>query len=244
MNKITTLQKLIGFAVILAIFPIAIGAYALSGMHKISIGINEMYNVHMKGLEESQGLNINALRSIVTEKNVIIADSAQDKMASLVEIENDNKIIDGYLESLPKYFVTPRGKQLLEKMTSAARDWRLVRQQVIEFAKLDEDNKAQQLSSTTAREKARIFFAAIKEVVDFKASLAAKLSETSNQMYDANRLVTICGVVLSVIIGLALGLIMARTMMRQLGDEPASLSELALEIAGGNLGSSGFSVGS
>ena len=93
MNKITTLQKLIGFAVILAIFPIAIGAYALSGMHKISIGINEMYNVHMKGLEESQGLNINALRSIVTEKNVIIAENAQDKMASLVEIENDDKLL-------------------------------------------------------------------------------------------------------------------------------------------------------
>ena len=54
-------------------------------------------------------------------------------------------------------------------------------------------------------------------------------------MYETNRNITIAGVILSVIIGLCVGIYMARKMLMQLGDEPAALSDLALEIAGGNL---------
>ena len=43
------------------------------------------------------------------------------------------------------------------------------------------------------------------------------------------------GIVASVLVGLGLGFMMARNMLRQLGDEPASLSQLALAIAGGDL---------
>ena len=49
------------------------------------------------------------------------------------------------------------------------------------------------------------------------------------------RMITIAGVVLSVLVGLGLGFVISRNMLRQLGDEPSELAELALRIAGGDL---------
>ena len=43
------------------------------------------------------------------------------------------------------------------------------------------------------------------------------------------------GVVVSLLLGLGLGYLLARNMLHQLGDEPASLADLALRIAGGDL---------
>lgn len=75
----------------------------------------------------------------------------------------------------------------------------------------------------------------IQNAVDFKMRRTDELNDNSTRMYETSRLITILGVVASVLVGLGLGFIMARGMLRQLGDEPASLSQLALTIAGATL---------
>lgn len=75
----------------------------------------------------------------------------------------------------------------------------------------------------------------IQKAVDFKLMRTDQLNESSTKMYESARIVTILGVLASVLVGVGLGYLMARSMLRQLGDEPASSSHLALAIAGGDL---------
>ena len=95
--------------------------------------------------------------------------------------------------------------------------------------------KAQELSSTTGRELARRLADLLQDIGEKKIEFAQEVSTQSKQDYEHARMITIVGVLLSVLVGLSVGYFLSRNMLRQLGDEPASLSELALKIAGGDL---------
>ena len=52
MNKITTLQKLVGFALLLSLFPIVIGVYAVNSLSTISSDLDSLYSVQVRVLHD------------------------------------------------------------------------------------------------------------------------------------------------------------------------------------------------
>lgn len=81
----------------------------------------------------------------------------------------------------------------------------------------------------------RVLAQAIQAGVDSKLNTAKRLNDSSAAMYQQALWITVAAIVLSVLVGLSAGYYLARNMLCQLGDEPASLADLALDIAGGNL---------
>lgn len=109
---------------------------------------------------------------------------------------------------------------------------------VVELGKTSDaalNEQSQKLSAGDARKAMATMAEDIQKLVDFKLMRTNELNDSSTIMYETSRLITIVGIVASVLVGVGLGYYMARNMLRQLGDEPASLSQLALAIAGGDL---------
>ena len=238
MGKISTMQKLFGLCMLLSLFPLAIGGYAVTSLQKLTYDLSTLYNVHMKGLDQTRALNVIVLRIVRDEKNLIISEDNQDIEKYLQTLNNEYKEYDSILQDLPKYFVTTRGYELLANITTAAKEWRAVHDQVVELGKNVDpaaNKEAQKLSSTLGNDKQRALAQAIQTTVESKINTAKRLNTSSAAMYQQAFWITVIGIALSVLVGLSAGYFLARNMLRQLGDEPASLSELALEIAGGNL---------
>ena len=123
-------------------------------------------------------------------------------------------------------------------MLQSAQTWLAMHDKVIELGKTDNpalNEQAQKLSAGDARKAMAIMAQDIQKVVDFKLMRTEQLDNSSTHMFETSRIITILGILGSVLVGLGLGFLMARNMLRQLGDEPASLSQLALAIAGGDL---------
>ncbi|MGV7004250.1 methyl-accepting chemotaxis protein [Desulfovibrio sp. QI0442] len=238
MGKISTMQKLFGLCLLLSLFPVAIGGYAVKSLQKLTFDLNTLYNVHMKGLDQVRALNITVLRIVGDEKNLIISDDQQDIEKYLQILNGECKEFDSILQDLPNYFVTPRGYELLGSITTSAKEWRTVHDRVVDLGKsLDPDanKEAQKISSTLGNDKLRILAQAIQISVESKINTAKRLNDSSAAMYQQAFWITVAGIAMSVLVGLCAGYFLARNMLRQLGDEPASLSDLALDIAGGNL---------
>lgn len=238
MLKMTTMQKLVCFTLLLSLFPIGIGSYAVNSLSKLSDDIDILYNRHMDGLDNSRLLNILLLRCIREEKNIILSHDIEGINKFISVLNDDQKEIDKTIKLLSSNFATPAGKAHFDNLVNAVNEWRKVHEEVIMFGKTPDpemNQKAQALSSSVANDKAQKLAQVVEGVADYKLSLARQLNDYSTKMYETNRNITIAGVILSVIIGLCVGIYMARKMLMQLGDEPAALSDLALEIAGGNL---------
>ncbi|MTJ94089.1 MAG: chemotaxis protein [Desulfovibrio sp.] len=238
MIKISTMQKLFGLSLILSLFTIAVGAYSVTSLGKLSDDIDVLYTIHVKGLDASRALNISALRILREEKNIIISND-QDEIQRYIDIlAVERKKFDTMLQELPIFFQSGEGKTLCNNVTKSAQAWLALHEKVVVLGKTTDaalNEQAQKLSTTDARQALGTLAQDIQKVVDFKLMRADQLNESSTRMYERSRLVTILGILASVLIGLGLGFLMARSMLRQLGDEPASLSQLALAIAGGDL---------
>ena len=238
MIKLSTMQKLFGLSLILSLFTVAVGMYSVSSLSKLSDDIDVLYTIHVKGLDAARALNISALRILREEKNIIISNE-QDEIQRYIDIlAAERKKFDAMLKELPNFFQSGEGKTLCNNVTKSAQTWLALHEKVVELGKTTDaalNEKAQKLSTTDARQALGTMAQDIQKVVDFKLMRADQLNESSTRMYETSRLITILGILASVLIGLGLGFLMARSMLRQLGDEPASLSQLALAIAGGDL---------
>ena len=238
MVRITTMQKIFGLCLILSLFTMAVGSFGVSELSDISDDVDELYNVHMTGLDIIKDVNICVLRIVREEKDLIISTSEAENQAQLKALHKEYSALDTYIKELPKYFISSEGQFLISQLSPVIKDWREVHKKVVELGSTTDpamNAKAQQISSTEGRLKVRKLAEAIRKVADTKMDFAQQVSQQSRGDYLLARNVTVVGVVLSVLLGLGLGGSLSRNMLRQLGDEPASLAALALRIAGGDL---------
>ena len=238
MIKLTTMQKLFGLSLILSFFTVAVGMYAVSNLSRLSDDIDTLYSMHVKGLDAARAMNISALRILREEKNIILTNEDAEIQRYLDILAKERKVFEGMMQTLPKYFTSGEGKALCNNVLQSAQAWLAVHDKVVELGKTSDaamNEQAQKLSTTQARQAMATMAQDIQKIVDFKLMRTDQLNESSTRMYETSRLITIIGIIASVLVGLGLGFFMARNMLRQLGDEPASLSKLALAIAGGDL---------
>ena len=238
MFKLSTMQKLFGLSLILSLFTVAVGMYSVNNLSKLSDDIETLFKVHVKGLDAVRALNIDALRMLREEKNIILTTEQNEIQRGLDVLAAERKNFDASLKAIPTFFRSGEGKALCDKLIQSTQAWLVLHDKVVELGKTSDaalNEQAQKLSNGDARKAMAVMRQDIQKLVDFKLMRTEELNDSSTIMYETSRLITILGIVASVLVGLGLGYYMARNMLRQLGDEPASLSQLALAIAGGDL---------
>lgn len=171
MLKMTTMQKLVCFTLLLSLFPIGIGSYAVNSLSKLSDDIDILYNRHMDGLDNSRFLNIRLLRCIREEKNIILSDSIEEINKFISALNDEQKGIDKIIKLLSSNFATPAGKAHFDNLVNAVNEWRKVHEEVIMLGKTTDpemNQKAQALSSSVANDKAQKLAQVVQGVADYK----------------------------------------------------------------------------
>ena len=232
MLKISTMQKLSGLSLLLCLFTVIVGLYGVKSLNNLSSSVVALSSVHMKGLNLTRMTNIEVLRIVREEKDLIISTTDEGNRTALENLRKEYVILDKYLADMQRYFITETAQKLLAELKGLISDWRAVHNKIVELASSTDqamNQQAQVLSST--RKLADL----LTDIGEMKLEFADAQSTQSLRDYETAKMVTIAGVLLSVLVGLGLGYVISRNMLRQLGDEPASLGELALKIAGGDL---------
>lgn len=238
MSKISTMQKLFGLSLLLSLFTVGVGVFSVRELSNISEDVDELYSIHMRGLDLARSINISVLRIVREEKNLIISTTDEENQKQLRSLAEEYSVLDSYLKEINKYFISAEGQMLLAKMAGVIKEWRDVHNKVVDLGKTTDpvmNAKAQELSLTIGREKTRNLATMIQGVVETKIDYARNVSQQSKADFVLARNITVGAVALSLLFGIGLGYLLARNMLRQLGDEPASLANLALRIAGGDL---------
>ena len=238
MLKISTMQKLSGLSLLLCLFTVLVGMYSVRSLNELSSDVEELSSMHMKGLNLLRMTNVEVLRIIREEKNLIISTTDEGNRTALDNLRKEYVTLDKYIADMPRYFMTETARKLLAELNSLISEWRTVHNKTVELGSSTDpavNEKAQELSSTKGREMARKLADLLSDIGEKKLDFAQDMSNKSMRDYETARMVTIVSVLLSVLVGLGLGYYISRNMLHQLGDEPAALADLALQIAGGDL---------
>ena len=158
MIKLTTMQKLFGLSLILSLFTVAIGTYSVGSLSNLSDGIDNLYNIHVKGLNTARDINVTVLRLIREEKNLILTNDSAEIQRCLQLLATERKNLDTQMQALPQYFTSGEGKALCDKMIQSIKAWLAQHEKVIELGKTSDaamNEQAQQLSNPQARQGIR-----------------------------------------------------------------------------------------
>ena len=184
-----------------------IGAKAVA-RHQTYGNILRIAILHVKGLNAARDVNITVLRLIREEKNIILTNDESEIRRYLDVLTAERKNLEVQMQTLPQYFTSGEGKALCEKMIQSVKAWLAVHERVVELGKTSDaamNEQAQKLSTTQARQAVGILAQDIQKVVDFKLMRADELNHESTRMYETSRLITIIGIIASVLVGLGLG---------------------------------------
>ena len=94
MVRITTMQKIFGLCLILSLFTMAVGSFGVSELSDISDDVDELYNVHMTGLDIIKDVNICVMRIVREEKDLIISTSDEENQAQLKALHEEYSALD------------------------------------------------------------------------------------------------------------------------------------------------------
>ncbi|HJV02262.1 MAG TPA: methyl-accepting chemotaxis protein [Burkholderiaceae bacterium] len=230
----------IGFGLLILAL-IVVSATALLRLGTLNDEIGELVGnrmVKVRLLTELKD-NLNAIARV--NRNVaLIADvkESQVEAARIPPLQARNNSI---LEELGKTIYLPRGRELLKAINETRPAYN---QRLGESIQLGLTGKPEDAQAATAiiigdlRGKQNALFKAVDDSLTFQQDLAKDIGEQANQaVVSGSRLVWAIAVS-ATLLGLFLAWFIARAITRQLGAEPAELSEVVGRVASGDLSSS------
>jgi methyl-accepting chemotaxis protein len=229
--------KLIAAFVVTGVITAIVGVLGISSMGKIAAMSAESYAKETLGVVYLKQANVELIHMARAEKNLLLSSNAEEREKYKEAIGQFAGLVDENLEKARPLIHTDEGKALLAKFDAA---WKERRQVVDEIVALSEKDRMGQkrasveLSFGAGRQKADAVEGALAQLVEVKEANAKKVADQTEDTYHSSRLFMLVMVAGGVLIGLGLGIFIARSIARPMG----RLAEVAKQISLGDVNQS------
>lgn len=233
--------KLITGFVALSILGAIVAAIGIFNMSRIDDKADEMYRKELLGLSYIKEANVNLVYIGRARGNVLLSTTVEEREKNTDNIKNYLKAVKENIDKAKPLFVSDRAKELFTQYENVKQEYEKALWNGLSVAaeeKLQERSEALSQALSVTRQHANTLDKVLTELSTQKEARAEKAAEEATELYEAGRLFMILLVVVSVLIGLAMGVLITRSLTRQLGGEPAYAVEVANRIAAGDLASS------
>jgi methyl-accepting chemotaxis protein len=226
--------KLISAFIVVSLITAVVGYVGIRNMGTINDMADEMYQKELLGVSYIKEANINLIYISRAEKNFLLATSPQEREKYLGNI---NTYKAGYKEWLDKarpLFSSEKGKETLKRLEVANEEWFAVQQKVLDLGSkeaLNDKSQSVALSFGEARTKQAVVDDTLTELSRLKEGNAKDASDETTRIYKSSLSIMVALVAGGVLIGLALGICIARMISVQLRRGV----DFATSVAGGDL---------
>ena len=233
-----TRTKILGLAGILSLMTAILAFISYNGLNGITDQAEKLYKWEMQGAKYANQIETDILYVIRDEKNILLSNTDADLQKFMQQLDKGRQELNKDAAEIKKYYASERGKALIAKLDAALADWSKIHEEVVRLGNTtdtEQSRKAQALSSTTGREKVSALLALADEAVRFKLDNAKMEYESIESEGHSLELTALVATLAAIIIGMTLGIIITNGILKQLGDEPASIAGMAQKIADGDL---------
>ncbi|WP_428561124.1 MAG: methyl-accepting chemotaxis protein [Solidesulfovibrio sp. DCME] len=238
LERISTQVKLIIFTLILSCFTAIVGFYGVHGFDQINNGIVEAFDKDFKGVSTVSNVEASFLK-VAFLGLAIAASSNHDDLVS-----NQNKInvlyneLDTELTKLKATAITEHGRQLMTQLEQKLAEWKPLQEKISKLSwtnTVESNAEAVDIAIHEGMVKTISVSKCITEYSLFKIEHAQQTRKQIEKTSSNFNFIAILLTSIGVVVGIILGLFLAKTTMKQLGDEPAALAAIAKRIADGDL---------
>jgi methyl-accepting chemotaxis protein len=205
--------------IIMSMLTAIVGYFGISKMSIINDMGDRIYKQELLGVSYIKEANIDLLYINRALKNFLLASTKEERDKYLSNIQESQTLYAENLEKARPLFYTDQGKQLLSKLGKTWDDYKPVLAKIIELGQADalqEHRDSVDLSMKDGRVKSDAVDDALTELTKIKETNAKDFSDETTRIYDSSRTLLIIVSVVSVLVGLAFGIFIARGISRPL----------------------------
>jgi len=233
-----TTSKLFSLILVLSAITALLSAYNLRNMALIDNQAGQLYNTELLGVALCGQVKADVLSLIRTEKNIVLFSTPDQVEKMKAQLHAERNRLEEDMAGLDKYFLDPNGKTAVKDLIRDVSAWLAAHDQIVAIGNTkdpEQRRRLEEITATVGRPTAVAAQKACDDLLALKKNNAQTEFQTIESTYNALMRLSVITAALSIIFGLAFGFSITRSIMRQLGDDPASLAAMAKSIAAGDL---------
>jgi methyl-accepting chemotaxis protein len=226
-----------GFGTLIALLLVCV-LVALAKVDTLAGTITQLTDDRIPKMEALNDLAQRVSDNSRITRNVILQ-TDEDAIAKSMEAYEKNIAANARtVEHLDKVLVAPDDLELLKKMKEARQAFNTYTKEVMRLGNANKNAEAVALLYGPDYKTQAIYFASIKALVDSQKEKVAAAGKASAEAVAAAKLLLMALGAIAVLVGLSLAVLITRSVLRQLGGEPADAAQLAQRVADGDLSTS------
>ncbi len=226
--------RLSGAFLLVAVIGGAIGAFGVWGLARINEMNDRLYDTELRGISDIKEANINLIYAGRARSGFLAASSQEERLALRKQFDDAVKTMDTLREKAAANFHAEEGKRLLAQFAETEQVWK--RDAAEFFAAAQSHALAQADAKVDAIEK-RVIASSQKlddlmtDLAVGKEKVAAQSVQEGTDLYESMRLIMIVLAVVGVAVGMLLGWLVTRGIVRPLQQAVTA----ARQVAAGDL---------
>jgi methyl-accepting chemotaxis protein len=230
--------KLTSAFVLVSAIGAIVSGIGVHSMARIKENADRSYQLDLVGLNRIQQANNDVVTAGIYLRDAILAPSIDARTASLDRVGKSLASAREHLDQAEPLVYTEKGKATFSELDHSWQDFMQafqdIKGRVNDSTLKDRDGLASYLQGEYHQRglKTLVLLGSLAEV---KRSDAQTTADSNELVYDESRDLMLALVGLSVLIGLGIGIYMARSVTQQLGTEPGTAADLVKSVAAGDL---------
>jgi methyl-accepting chemotaxis protein len=222
--------RLIGGFTLVAAISIVVGFVGISNASKINDLADRMYSRELLGLSYIKEANIDLIYIGRARSNYLLATSQEDRQSRLANIKKNTDLLNSNIEKATPLFHTTKAKEILGTYTKAWDEYEKDMQTALNLAaneKLEQRSEALTKAMTNVRDKENQIDDMLTSLSQIKEANAKDASEETTAIYAYGRSIMMAAIAFGVLLGIALGLIISRSVTVPLNKAKDAANRLA-----------------
>ena len=222
--------RLIAGFLLVASISLVVGLIGISNASKINTMADNMYARELMGLSYIKEANINLIYIGRARGNFLLANTQDEREAHQAAMTKYSAATKEYVEKARPLFFTEKGKNILASFDSIWTDYQRDMQKALTLAsakKLQEKDDDLQAALNASRLQADKLDNMLTELTKLKEGNAKDASDETTRLYESSRTLMIGIIAGGVLIGVALGFFISRSVTKPLGKAVDAANRLA-----------------
>jgi len=229
---------LLGGFIIVALLSLIVGVIGIRNMGTLNEMTDRMYDRELMALSHIKEANINLIYMGRDWRNVLLATTQDERSKATQAFDTHARAVKEYVEKARPMFITEEGKALIKKVDDALPVYVGLGERMIAMAeKTGFASRSEEMTrvGTEISLAGKVADDVLTELTRSKDALAKKAAEESTAIYLNSRTLMIALSTGSLVLGMLIGFLLTRRVEKQLGGEPAYVTEVVKHVAEGDL---------
>ena len=227
------MRLMVGFGVVSGLL-VAIVGIGLASIGKVNDGLTGIVDDSIPKMDASNSILLQTNAIAIALRNMMLSQDAADRQKQAENITQARLLTDKNLELLNKLEQSPKGKESIQKVKDERAKYLAGQNALMALVTADKPDDAKTYLSTQLRPALLAYQAAIQALAAIEVEQMEETAKLSTDAYGRARSSMIGLGLLALALAVGIGAMITRSLLKQLGGEPAEAAEIAHAVSQGD----------